>query len=135
MTRYRPSLPYPNAFSAFWYLIRFREMHVRLAAVLAILLCVIYSMGLGGLVLWMLKAATGLLGSEWSPDALSPPVRTAVGTAWVVFFTFVFMNMMFSSLLRPLPGGFLQLLRSRQPFNAAQVIRASEQLAAKYRSG
>ena len=131
MTRRKPSLPYPIVFSAFWYLIRFREMHVRLAALLAILLCVVYSMGLGGLVLWMLKTATGLLGSEWSPDALSLPVRIAAGAAWIVFFTFVFMNMMFSSLLRQLPGDFLQLLRSRQPLDAAQVIRASEQLAGK----
>ena len=126
MTRDRTSWPYPSALSAFWYLIRFPGLYeVKMAAVLAILLCVVYSMGLGGLVLWISESAASFLGSEWSPDALSPLVRATLGVTWVAFFTFVFMNMLLSILLRkPHVRSWLQLLRSHRKFSDAQVTAA-----------
>ena len=123
MTRYSASQPRPSTLSAFWYLISFPGSYVvRVAAALAILLCVVYSMGLGGLVLWVSSSTASFFGSEWSPYALPPLARAALATAWVAVFTFVFMNMMLSILLRqpPFPS-LLQLLRSHRELRDDQV--------------
>ncbi len=120
MTRYSAS---PSTLSAFWYLVSFPGSYVvRVAAALAFLLCVVYSMGLGGIVLWISSSTASFVGSEWSPDALPPLARTALGTTWVVSFTFVFMKMMLSTLLRqpPFPS-LLQLLRSGGALSRDQV--------------
>ena len=123
MTRDSASQAYPSTLSAFWYLISFPGSYVvRVAAALAILLCVVYSMGLGGVVLWISSSAASFFGSAWSPYALPPLARAALGTAWVVVFTFMFMNMMLSIFLRqpPFPS-LLRLLRSHRELRDDQV--------------
>ena len=93
---------------------------------LAIFLCVVYATGLGGLVVLIAEAAASRLGNEWSPYTLSPWVRIGLGTGWIIVFAGVFATFLFHS--------FLPRALSRREWNADQVIEATEQLAAKYRS-
>ena len=116
-----------EAVSVFWDLVRFPDMQVKAAAGLAILFCVVYAMGLGGIVLWLWTFASSFTGGIPSPDSLAPSTRTAVGVAWVFFFTGVFMSLFVRAFL-PRP-----LLRRASDVDA--VIRASDELLARIRSG
>lgn len=116
-----------NPFSVVWYLLVVQSyLRVRVAAVLAILLCVVYAMGMGGIVLWLLEAVSRLTGSEVAPAMVPQGVRFAVGSAWVILFTLVFVYRLFRSFV---PASLM-----RRDVDAAQVIRAGEQLVARYRS-
>ncbi len=115
-----------DALSVFWYLLRFPGLRVRVAAALAIFLCVVYALGLGGLVLLIAETAASRFGIEWFPHNLSPWLWIGLGTGWVIVFAGVFATFLFH--------GFLPRALSRREWNADQVIEATEQLAAKYRS-
>lgn len=114
--------------SVVWHLVVVQPyMRVKLAAVLAVLLCVVYALGLGGIVLWLLDTVPGLFRSDWSPYALSQGVRIAAGSTWVIFFTVLFMHRLFRS--------FMPLSPTRRDVDTDQVIRAGRRLVARYRSG
>ncbi len=118
----------PNTLSVVWHLVVVQPfMRVKLAAVLAVLLCVVYAMGLGGIVLWLLDTVPGLFQSDWSPHALSQGVRIAAGSTWVIFFTVLFTHRLFRS--------FMPLALMRRDVDTDQVIRAGERWVARYRSG
>ena len=129
MKRYGASQELPlNPFSVAWHLVVVQPyLRVRVAAILAILLCVVYAMGMGGIVFWLLDAGFRLIGSEVSPDMLPQGLRVAVGSVWVIVFTLVFVYRLFRSFV---PASLM-----RRDVDAAQVIRAGEQLVARYRSG
>lgn len=136
MTRHRkPPLSTLEAIAVFWDLVRFPDMQVKAAAMLAILFCVVYAMGLGGIVLWLWRFASSFTGGVSFPDSLAPWARIAVGVAWTAFFSVVFMT--------PLLRNFLPRPSRREPLNkhgvrqsdVNEVIRASEELLARIRSG
>ena len=103
MTDGRTSGLDPNVFSAFWRLMRCTETHVRVAALFAILFCVICSMGLGGLVLPSLTdAINSWFGMEWSPDGLALWARITLAVVWVVPFSLAFMYLLLAGFW-PLP--------------------------------
>lgn len=92
-----------NVFVVFWHTVRFAEIHVRAAAVFAILFCVTCSMGLGGLVLPSLTDAVNSgFGTEWSPDRLSLSARFTLAAVWVVPFSLWFLYFLLAGFW-PLP--------------------------------
>ena len=95
--------PDRNVFAVFWHAVCFGEIHVRAAAVFAILFCVICSMGLGGLVLPSLTdVINAWFGAEWSPDGLSLSARFTLAVVWVVPFSLGFLYSLLAGFW-PLP--------------------------------